>query len=206
MTRDTRFYVCRGPAAPIIARVRASIAALLATAAAAIVPAAPAQAAHGCAHANRSAASAPTGEMRAAVVCLVNRERAAQHLPVLHADHRLNHSAQRWSDAMVSSRAFTHGANFAGRISAAGFRWAAAGENIATGYPTPRQVVAEWMASAGHCENILNPTYRSVGTGINRHPVAGYASGPATWTQDFGLAMGRPAPSRNWGPAHGCPY
>ena len=80
----------------------------------------------------------------------------------------------------------------------------AAGENIATGYPTPRQVVAGWMASAGHCENILNPTYRSVGTGVNRHPVAGYASGRHL-DQDFGLRSAA-GPSRNWGPAHGCPY
>ena len=107
---------------------------------------------------------------------------------------------------MVSGHVFTHGTNFAGRISAAGFRWAAAGENIATGYRTPRQVVAGWMASAGHCQNILDPTYRDVGTGVNRHPVAGYASRPGTWTQDFGLTVGTRAPSRNWGPAHGCPY
>lgn len=186
--------------------MRASIAALVTAGAAPIALAAPAQAAHGCANANRSAASAPIGEMRVAVVCLVNHERSARHLPALHADHRLNHSAQRWSDEMVSSRMFTHGTNFAGRISAAGFRWSAAGENIATGYGTPRQVVAGWMASAGHCENILNPTYRDVGTGVNRHPVAGYASGPATWTQDFGLSMGSRAPSRNSGPARHCPY
>ena len=71
---------------------------------------------------------------------------------------------------------------------------------------TPRQVVDGWMASAGHCENILNPTYRDVGTGVNRHAVGGYASGPATWTQDFALPMGSRAPSRNSGPAHHCPY
>ena len=34
------------------------------------------------------------------------------------------------------------------------------------------------MASAGHCQNILNPTYRDVGTGVNRHPVGGFAIGP----------------------------
>lgn len=186
--------------------MKASIATLLVAAAAAAVAAAPAQAAHGCAHANRSAASAPVGEMRAAVVCLINHEREARHLPALHADHRLNHSAQRWSNAMVAHHMFTHGSNFAGRITAAGFKWAAAGENIATGYRTPRQVVAAWMHSAGHCENILNPTYRSVGTGVNRHPVAGFASGPATWTQDFGLAIGARPPSHNSGPEHGCPY
>jgi hypothetical protein len=37
-------------------------------------------------------------------------------------------------------------------------------------------------------------------------PVAGLASGPATWTVDFGLATLQSAPSQDWGPANGCPY
>jgi len=107
---------------------------------------------------------------------------------------------------MVAGHIFTHGSNFAGRISATGFRWSTVGENIATGYRTPRQVVGAWMASAGHCDNILDPAFSDVGTGVNRHGVSGYASGPATWTQDFALPLGQSAPSRNWAPAHGCPY
>jgi uncharacterized protein YkwD len=144
--------------------------------------------------------------MRAAVVCLINEERAAHGLPGLRADDRLNNSAQSWSNRMVATHSFTHGANFAARISAAGFRWSSAGENIATGFVTPRQVVNGWMASAGHCENILSPTYRDVGTGVNRHAVGGYATGPATWTQDFALPMGKSAPSRSLGPMDHCPY
>jgi uncharacterized protein YkwD len=62
------------------------------------------------------------------------------------------------------------------------------------------------MASTGHCENILSPTYRDVGTGVNRHAVGGYATGPATWTQDFALPMGKSAPSRSVGPMDHCPY
>jgi uncharacterized protein YkwD len=144
--------------------------------------------------------------MRTAVVCLINQQRAAHRLPALQADSRLDRSAQAWSNAMVAKHDFSHGANFAGRITATGFRWASAGENIATGYRTPRQVVRAWMGSAGHCENILNPTFRDVGTGVNRHGVRGFASGPATWTQDFALPLGQSAPSHNWGPAKGCPY
>ena len=107
---------------------------------------------------------------------------------------------------MVSSDQFTHGTNFAARISAAGYVWRAAGENIATGFSTPRSVVRAWMASTGHCENILNPTYRNVGTGISTRPVRGFASGAGTWTQDFALGMQQSAPSGNFGPANGCPY
>ena len=159
-----------------------------------------------CAGANARAGSASTQVLRAAVVCLINQERAAHHLPALTASPLLNNSAQRWTNAMVSSDQFTHGTNFAGRISAAGYNWRSAGENIATGYATPRSVVAAWMASTGHCQNILNPSYRNIGTGVSRGVVKGFATGVGTWTQDFALGMHQSAPSGNFSPMDGCPY
>jgi uncharacterized protein YkwD len=146
--------------------------------------------------------------MRSAVLCLVNRERTARRLPTLAASGQLNRAAQGWTDTMVRSGRFTHGAGeaFAKRISATGYTWRAAGENIATGYPTPRAVVAGWMASTDHCHNILDPTFRDIGIGESDSPVRGFASGPATWTQDFGLRMGQSAPSHNRRPMNGCPY
>jgi uncharacterized protein YkwD len=162
--------------------------------------------ARACPNANRPATRSTIPTMRTAVVCLINQERAAHGLPALRADDRLNNSAQSWSNRMVATHSFTHGTNFAARISAAGFRWSSAGENIATGFMTPRQVVNGWMASMGHCENILSPSYRDVGTGVNRHAIGGYSSGPATWTQDFALPMGKSAPSRSVGPMDHCPY
>lgn len=105
---------------------------------------------------------------------------------------------------MAATDQLTHGASFTARITAAGYDWQAAGENIASGYATPAELVAAWMASAEHCRNILTPTFRDVGIGEVAAPVAG-ATGPATWTADFGLRMAQPAPSGNWGPASGCP-
>lgn len=159
-----------------------------------------------CAGANARVGNASPQVLRDAVVCLINRERAAHHLPALHASRLLNRSAQGWTNAMVSTDQFTHGVNFASRISATGYVWRAAGENIATGYATPRAVVRAWMASPGHCENILNPTYRNVGTGVAAHPVRGWATGAGTWTQDFALGMHSSPPSGDFGPANGCPY
>jgi uncharacterized protein YkwD len=165
-----------------------------------------AHAASGCANANTPAVAASNNEMRNAVVCLVNQQRAGRHLPRLHANPRLDRSAQGWTNAMVARSAFTHGSDFSARITAVGFVWSAAAENIATGYPTPRAVVNGWMASTGHCANILSPTYLDVGTGLSRHPVRGFASGEATWTQDFGLPMGHHASSGNFSAANHCPY
>jgi uncharacterized protein YkwD len=165
-----------------------------------------ARAASGCAGAGDRVGSASPQILRSAVVCLINQDRALHHLPPLHASPLLNRSAQGWTGVMVASDQFTHGSNFASRISAAGYVWRAAGENIATGFATPRAVVRAWMASTGHCQNILNPTFRNVGTGVSTRPVRGYATGAGTWTQDFALGMHQSPPSGNYGPMDGCPY
>jgi uncharacterized protein YkwD len=165
-----------------------------------------ARAADGCANANALVGDASFEALRAAVVCLINQQRTSRQLPALHASKLLDHSAQGWTNAMVSSDVFSHGTNFAGRITAAGYVWRSAGENIATGFQTPKGVVNAWMGSTGHCQNILNPTYGNVGTGVSTRAVRGWATGSGTWTQDFALSMFKSAPSGNWGPADGCPY
>jgi uncharacterized protein YkwD len=155
-----------------------------------------------CAGASTAVADSTTQASRATVVCLINRQRTSRGLPALSADSQLDRSAQGWTNEMVSHHEFTHGANFTERISAAGFHWSQAGENIASGFATPTSVVAGWMASAGHCENILSPAFREVGTGVS--PGATVVS-PGTWTQDFGLLMGQ-HPAGSGAPAAGCPY
>jgi uncharacterized protein YkwD len=158
-----------------------------------------------CVHAHASATRAALSASRAAVVCEINDQRAAYGLPPLHASERLDRAAQGWSSRMVATDRFNH-ANLGPRVTATGFRWTALGEAIATGYDTPHQVVAGWMASASHCHLMLSPTYTAVGTGIARRPVPGTADGGDTWTEDFALAAGKRAPSRNFAPADGCPY
>jgi uncharacterized protein YkwD len=160
--------------------------------------------AHGCADANTPATAAPRQAMQAAVACLVNEQRVRRHLPALQVAQDLGRSAQGWANAMTATGRFTHGVNFAARISAAGYTWSSAGENIAAGFQTPWQVVKAWMASPDHCQNILSPTFSDVGTGISTRRLGNV--GPATWTQDFGLRIGHRAPSGNTGPQHGCPY
>lgn len=159
-----------------------------------------------CPGADTSATGAALDTMRAAVVCLINQERGAHGLPSLKVSARLNRSAQNWNQWMVQTGQFTHGNNFSGRISAVGYNWQTAGENIATGFTTPREVVKAWMASPDHCRNILDPHFRDVGTGETPAAVGTWASQPSTFTQDFGLLMSQNAPSHNSGPQNGCPY
>lgn len=159
-----------------------------------------------CPGAQTPALTAATTEMREAVTCLVNRERTRRGLPALQESRLLDRSAQGWSDKMVAIDQFTHGLDFAARLAAVGFDWSFAGENIATGFGTPADVVRAWMASSGHCRNILDPHFSRVGTGINRHAIAVLGTGPGTWTQDFALPASAQPPSGNHGPQNGCPH
>jgi uncharacterized protein YkwD len=190
------------------AGVRESLAALAAAAIAltpalAIASRAQARAHHrGCSGAGTRASAMPLASTRAALLCLVNRERARFHLPRLREDGNLDRSAEHWAAAMFSSRDFAHssGSSTPGaRARAAGFDWQVVGENIAFGYQTPSQVLHAWMSSPGHCSNILDPNYSMLGTGV-----AG--RGRPMWAQDFALPHGRHAPSHNWGPASACPH
>jgi uncharacterized protein YkwD len=157
-----------------------------------------------CPDANVAITQAQPGQMRLAVLCLVNEQRTAHGLPKLTPSDKLDRSAQGWTDSMVDSDEFSHGSAFMDRISAAGFDWTTVGENIATGYETPASVVRAWMNSPGHCANILDPAYREVGTGVSARRIPRASSEVGTWTQDFGRLMGQPALSGNDGPANAC--
>jgi uncharacterized protein YkwD len=158
-----------------------------------------------CAHAHvRISHASGRGEVRQAVNCLINVQRRNHGLPGLRGNNRLNDSAQGWTNVMVHDRAFSHGADFAGRISAVGFDWSRAGENIATGYGTAAGVVRAWMASTGHCQNILNPQFREEGMGVDLGDALPHGRG--TWTMDFALRMHQRATSNDWAAAEGCPY
>jgi uncharacterized protein YkwD len=204
MTPDT------APLCPVRARLRTAVTVLsvllVALGAGSLTASSALARGRACPAAHVRIARASRRTVQTAVVCLLNRQRRAHGLPALHQSHELDRSAQGWTNAMVYDRAFTHGGDFAARISAVGFRWSSVGENIATGYVTPAAVVRAWMASTGHCQNILNPTFRFVGAGFDDRRILGFSSLPGTWTTDFGLPLGQGADSGNWGPARGCPY
>jgi uncharacterized protein YkwD len=47
-------------------------------------------------------------------------------------------------------------------------RYSVVGENIAAGYPSAGMACEGWMGSPGHRQNILRPSYTSVGAGFSR--------------------------------------
>lgn len=204
VSRSTRLLAARRLRAT--ARLAlAALAALLATA-----PTAPAAMARGrvqparCRGAHTEITRARAGQLRSAVLCLINDQRIADHLPPLVASAKLDRSAQGWTNVMVASDDFSHGSAFMDRISATGFDWSTVGENIATGYETAAAVVRGWMRSPEHCATILSPAYREVGTGVSARPIPRASSLLGTWTQDFGRLIDQPALSADEGPANAC--
>ena len=69
-----------------------------------------------------------------------------------------------------------------------GYRYYAAGENIAYGSGskgTPRSIMNAWMKSPGHRRNILNGKFRGIGVGTYTGEYKGYR-GVNMYTADFG--------------------
>ena len=61
------------------------------------------------------------------------------------------------------------------------------GENIAGGQRSLTQVMHDWMASPGHCANIMKSTYTEVGVAIVINENSTYQ---VYWTQNFGSKRG----------------
>jgi len=99
----------------------------------------------------------------------VNRERAAQGLPVLHWDDALASAAREHASQMALHNRMSH--QLAGepellaRASAAGARFSVIAENIAVG-PDPATIHTAWMHSPGHRANILSPELSAVGIAV----------------------------------------
>ena len=119
------------------------------------------------------------------VTALINQERAKAGCDPVRTDERLRTAARAHSADMARHNYFSHtgrdGSDFVRRLARAGYpSSAAAGENIAYGYPTARAVVDGWMNSEGHRRNILNCSAKVTGVGL------AYRDSTPYWTQVFG--------------------
>jgi uncharacterized protein YkwD len=79
---------------------------------------------------------------------------------------RLFSAAEGHSRDMATNNYFSHtsldGRSASRRVTDAGYVWRATGENIAAGQRDVTTVMNGWLASEGHCRNIMNPTYQDV--------------------------------------------
>lgn len=79
---------------------------------------------------------------------------------------RLFSAAARHSRDMAVNNYFSHtsldGRTFSRRITDEGYAWSWVGENIAAGQSSVSTVVAGWLASPGHCANIMRAEFRDM--------------------------------------------
>ncbi|HRF48356.1 MAG TPA: CAP domain-containing protein [Anaerolineales bacterium] len=144
--------------------------------------------------ANKAAASAPPVQSQSEldqVLALTNAERAKVGCPALTINNTLGIVAQAHARDMGDNDFFSHdslnGDSPFDRMTAAGYRFSSAAENIAAGYGTPASVVAGWMGSSGHRANILNCNLTEIGIGYYKMTSdTGDVNYYHYWVQDFG--------------------
>ena len=118
---------------------------------------------------------------RASVVAEMNVRRAAEGLPPLREDARLDQAADdRLTD--MEEREYWGHVSPDGRepfvwLRPRGYDFAFAAENLASGFDTAEVLVDAWMESKGHRANILSPLYDDCGIGIVEGATTGRATG-----------------------------
>lgn len=115
------------------------------------------------------------------VIRLVNIERANYGLSPLSKDNGAVSVAHIRAKEIVQYFSHTRpdGTSCFTAAKEQGVAYRSAGENIAYGYPSPKQVVSGWMNSEGHRKNILSSSYTKIGVGC-------YSSGGTLyWSQFF---------------------
>ena len=106
--------------------------------------------------------------------------------PALRWNGVLFNAAGAHSTDMAANNYFSHtsqdGRNPGQRITGAGYAWSGYGENIAAGQTSAQAVVDGWLASPGHCANIMNANYADMATACVASSTSAYRT---YWTMDL---------------------
>ena len=99
-------------------------------------------------------------------------------------------AAQTQVDYLQQNNLFTHtganGSNVGDRLTATGYAWSVAGENLAAGYLDIASVMQGWLASAGHCANLMYADFTEIGVVV----IPGSSSN--TYRTYWGMVLARP--------------
>jgi len=106
--------------------------------------------------------------------------------PSLSVSQKLSEAAAGHARDMARRKFFEHsgsdGSQPKDRVLRAGYLPRLTGENIAYGPESAEEVVAGWLASPGHCENIMDSRFEDIGVGL----ATGRKRGQIYWVQTFG--------------------
>jgi uncharacterized protein YkwD len=117
----------------------------------------------------------------------INSARAAAGVPPLRASVSLTTAAAWQSQVLAQAGYIDHtspdGSTLLDRLTRARWHGTTAGEDLAVA-PTPSDAVVMWMQSPGHRENLLRPSFHTVGLGLARGVWSGREA--VYVTADFG--------------------
>jgi hypothetical protein len=125
-------------------------------------------------------------EMRDEVVRLTNIERVKAGVPELKVSQALMESAQDKAESMVTNGYFSHTTPVGETVRMwidwylSAYAVGDVGENLARGISGPAKVVAGWVDSKEHYENMIDPAYTHIGVGVIEEKGEGYR-----WVQHF---------------------
>ncbi len=144
--------------------------------------------------------AASTRNIRARVVELVNEARSRPRrcgrekfaaAPALSVSRTLTSAASDHARDMAKRQYFEHrgfnGSQPKDRVRRAGYEPRLTGENIALGPESAEEVVAGWLASPGHCANIMDSRFQDIGVAF----ATGKKRGQIYWVQNFGAPQSR---------------
>lgn len=105
--------------------------------------------------------------------------------PPLQWNGQLAEGAARLARRLAADRSITHapdGLGLESRLRDVNYRYQRAAENIAAGPPTLDAAAAGWMASPGHCANLMAARLREVGVAC----AAAAGDGKTYWAMVLG--------------------
>ncbi len=106
--------------------------------------------------------------------------------PPLQLNTLLGRAAQAHADDMLRYDYFEHaghdGSTPAQRVADTGYGYRVVGENLALGPESPEEAVRGWMASPGHCQNIMDPRFGELGVAF---AVTRSGKPRIYWVQEF---------------------
>ena len=122
----------------------------------------------------------------AEIISLTNTERKDNSVSTLKEDALLDRAAQAKANDMAAKGYFAH-VDGAGKtpwqwISASGYQYQYAGENLAVRFINSTDVVNAWMASPTHRANMVKPVYTQIGVGVAEGM---YDGQPATYVVQY---------------------
>ena len=106
--------------------------------------------------------------------------------PALSRNPALDAAARSHSTWMAEVGRLSHvgrgGSSLGRRVSAVGYPWHRAAENVAAGLPQPSETLAQWLGSSGHCRELMSPASTETGIGYAYSTTSVYRH---FWTEDF---------------------